>query len=92
MGISHSYEALDQFINQHCPYRNNYCNGFHIPDLDNKGKELSKYKDKQKCQYYERNKCMHASHPYWVQVRNNEQAERRKKKAEVKQDVGRNNR
>lgn len=87
-----SYEALEQFINRHCPYRYNYCNGQHIPDLNGNGKEISKYKDKSKCQYFERNKCMHVSHPYWVQERNKVLAEKRRKKAEVKQDVGRNNR
>lgn len=67
--------VLKDFIRIRCPYKNNWCNGKHIPDMKMISKrtkegypvftdeDLSKIKDKKPCKYFKDKKCMHPKYP-----------------------------
>ena len=68
-----TYAELAYFQATYCPYKNNYCNGQHVPDIEN-GKDISEFKDLKKCKFYDKFEgCNHPNHPKYKDLKEEEE-------------------
>ncbi|HEY9060985.1 MAG TPA: hypothetical protein VIO64_10865 [Pseudobacteroides sp.] len=54
--------GLKTFINAHCPRKRTYCNGQHMPRIEN-NKDKNRQPDRPPCEYFVKGKCVHPMNP-----------------------------